>query len=54
VDPQRYRKAVEDGTVDTDIPANHSPFFYPEIDPTLSLGTQTHVVAALSYLSKEK
>jgi hippurate hydrolase len=54
VDPQRYRKAVEDGTVDTDIPANHSPFFYPEIDPTLSLGTQAHVVAALSYLSKEK
>jgi amidohydrolase len=53
VDPERYRKAVETGTVDTEIPANHSPFFYPEIDPTLAVGTQTHVVAALSYLAKE-
>ncbi|GAP58760.1 hypothetical protein AHiyo1_18920 [Arthrobacter sp. Hiyo1] len=34
-----------------DIPANHSPLFAPVIDPALSMGVQTHVVAALSYLA---
>ena len=41
------------GTVSQDIPGNHSPFFAPVIDPTLSMGVQAQVVAALSYLSKE-
>lgn len=50
-DPETYRAAVERGTVARDIPANHSPLFAPAIDPTLSIGVQTHVVAALSYLS---
>lgn len=54
VDPERYQTALENGTVDSDIPANHSPFFYPVIDPTLSVGTQAHVVAALAYLATEK
>lgn len=53
VAPEKYRKAVESGTVAQDIPANHSPFFAPEIDPTLEIGVQTQVVAALSYLAKE-
>lgn len=53
VAPEKYRKAVESGTVAQDIPANHSPFFAPEIDPTLEIGIQTQVVAALSYLAKE-
>jgi hippurate hydrolase len=52
-DPDAYRAAAAKGTVAQDIPANHSPFFAPVIDPTLSMGVQTHVVAALSYLSKE-
>jgi hippurate hydrolase len=47
-----YRKAVENGTVSEDIPANHSPFFAPAIDPTLSVATQTQIVAALEYLAK--
>lgn len=47
---EKYRKAVEAGTVAQDIPANHSPFFAPEIDPTLKIGIQTQVVAALAYL----
>lgn len=51
VDPVRYRAAVAAGTVPQDIPANHSPFFAPVLDPTLSLGVQAHVVAALSYLA---
>jgi hippurate hydrolase len=53
VDPETYRAAVQAGTVAQDIPANHSPKFAPVIDPTLSVGVQAHVVAALSYLSKE-
>ncbi|SDC25546.1 hippurate hydrolase [Sanguibacter gelidistatuariae] len=46
-----YRTAVENGTVAQDIPANHSPFFAPAIDPSLGVATQAHVVAALSFFS---
>lgn len=53
VDPETYRTAAEHGTIARDIPANHSPLFAPLIDPTLSIGVQTHVVAALSYLAGE-
>ncbi|GAA4038089.1 M20 family metallopeptidase [Arthrobacter methylotrophus] len=53
VDPETYRAAVERGTVAQDIPANHSPLFAPVIDPTLGLGVQAHVTAALSYLSED-
>ncbi len=53
-DPDTYRAAAAKGTVARDIPANHSPFFAPVIDPTLSMGVQTHVVAALSYLSHKE
>ena len=52
-DPDAYRAAASKGTVARDIPANHSPSFAPVIDPTLSMGVQTHVVAALAYLSRE-
>lgn len=50
-DPCTYRAAAAKGSVARDIPGNHSPFFAPVIDPTLSMGVQAHVVAALSYLS---
>ena len=53
VDPATYGAAVAKGTVAQDIPGNHSPFFAPEIDPTLSMGVQAQVVAALSYLTAE-
>ena len=45
-----YRRAVDNGTVDTDIPANHSPFFLPAVEPTLSVATQAQAVAALAFL----
>ena len=48
----RTGRGRRSGTVAQDIPANHSPFFAPVIDPTLSIGVQAHVVAALSYLSE--
>lgn len=49
---EKYRAAVEKGTVAADIPANHSPFFAPAIDPTLETGIRAHAVAALAYLRK--
>lgn len=49
-DPASYQAAQAAGTVDRDIPANHSPFFAPVIDPTLSMGVRAHVVAALAFL----
>lgn len=52
VDPEMYRVAAQKGSVAQDIPANHSPKYAPVIDPTLSIGVQAQVVAALSYLAK--
>ena len=49
-DPAAYSAAVAAGTVDRDIPANHSPFFAPVLDPTLSVGVRALVVAALAFL----
>ncbi|SDT52080.1 hippurate hydrolase [Pseudarthrobacter equi] len=53
VDPATYRAAESQGTVSRDIPGNHSPFFAPVLDPTLSMGVQAHVVAALSWLAPD-
>lgn len=49
--PAAYAAALAAGTVDKDIPANHSPFFAPVLDPTLSTGVRAHVVAALAFLN---
>lgn len=49
-DAEKYKKAAEAGTVNTDIPANHSPQFAPVIDPTLEIATKAQVIAALSQL----
>lgn len=49
-DAEKYRRAEEAGTVNSDIPANHSPNFAPVIDPTLEIATKAQVIAALSRL----
>lgn len=51
-DPEKYQRALEAGRVEQDIPVNHSEYFAPVIQPTLSHGTQALVVAALTYLGK--
>ncbi len=51
-DPQKYREAAEAGRIEQDIPVNHSQFFAPVIEPTLSNGTKAITVAALTYLAK--
>jgi amidohydrolase len=52
IDPDTYAQALTSGRVEQDIPVNHSEFFAPVIEPTLSTGTQALVVAALAYLAK--
>lgn len=49
---EEYRAAAAEGTLASRIPANHSPYFAPAIDPTLETATRTQVVAALAYLGK--
>src|ERR1044071_4407252 len=51
-DPQKYEQAAKPGRGEQDIPVNHSDFFAPVIEPTLSHGTQALVIAALTYLAK--
>jgi amidohydrolase len=50
-DPQRYAEAEQIGRVDRDIPSNHSPYFAPVLEPTLSTGVETLVTAAMAWLS---
>lgn len=50
VDPQTFARAAHAGTVETDIPANHSPFFAPVLHPTIERGVEALVVAAREWL----
>jgi hippurate hydrolase len=43
--------ALHDGGIDS-LPGNHSPHFAPVIEPTLSTGIQTLVVAARTWFEK--
>ncbi len=52
IDPTRYRAAVKAGRVAQDIAVNHSASFAPVIQPTLDVGTQAMVVAALAWLGR--
>jgi hippurate hydrolase len=52
IDPEKYQRALDAGRVELDIPVNHSEFFAPVIEPTLTNGTRALVVAALTYLAK--
>ena len=50
-DPEVVRAAMAAGTVDTDIPSNHSPFFAPLAQPTIDIGVRALVVAAREWLA---
>ena len=50
VDPSAFATAVAAGTVDSDIPANHSPFFAPVLEPTIDRGVAALVIAAREFL----
>jgi hippurate hydrolase len=50
-DPETVFAAMAAGTVDTDIPTNHSPFFAPLPQPTIDTGVRALVVAAREWLA---
>jgi hippurate hydrolase len=50
VEPEKYFAAVSSGTLDADIPTNHSAHFAPVIQPTLDVGVRALEVAALTWL----
>ena len=52
IDPEVYDKAEKEGRLNEDVPGNHSPYFAPVIQPTLTTGMDGYVVAALTFLGK--
>ncbi|MGO4301967.1 amidohydrolase [Leifsonia sp. RAF41] len=50
-DPETVLAATAAGTLDTDIPSNHSPYFAPVPQPTIDTGVQALVVAAREWLA---
>lgn len=50
-DAQAYAEAAARGTLNEDVPTNHSPFFAPVIHPTLERGVDALVVAAREFLA---
>jgi amidohydrolase len=48
-DPEKYEEARKKGQLE-DVPINHSAYFAPVIQPTMSTGVDAMVVAALSFL----
>lgn len=51
LDPEVYDKAEKEGKM-KELPGNHSPFFAPVIEPTLTKGMEGYVVAVLTFLRK--
>lgn len=51
-DQKVWDKAEEEGRLSEDVPGNHSPFFAPVVQPTLTVGMEGYVVAALTFLGK--
>ncbi|OAG38318.1 hypothetical protein AYO21_07438 [Fonsecaea monophora] len=49
IDAQQWDDAVHNGKLE-DIPGNHSSYFAPVIQPTLSVGTEAYATAALAFL----
>lgn len=50
VDPAAFAAASEGGTLDRDIPTNHSPYFAPVIHPTIEVGVTALSTAAREFL----
>lgn len=50
VDPTRFAEASATGRLEQEIPTNHSPFFAPEIHPTIEVGVTALSAAAREFL----
>jgi amidohydrolase len=51
-DPELWDRYEKEGRLD-EVPVNHSPFFAPCVQPTLTVGVDALVVGALTFLGKE-
>ncbi|SDS30378.1 amidohydrolase [Actinopolymorpha singaporensis] len=51
IEEEAYQRAAAAGRISQDVPVNHSPKFAPVIQPTLDVGTQALVVAAMAWLA---
>ncbi|MGW5644674.1 M20 family metallopeptidase [Saccharopolyspora sp. NPDC003752] len=51
-DREKWRAAKDAGTLNRDVPSNHSPFFAPVVEPTLTTGVTAMTTAALEWLAK--
>ncbi|MFC4138639.1 MULTISPECIES: amidohydrolase [unclassified Microbacterium] len=49
-DAEKFRAAAAAGTLERDIPTNHSPFYAPEMHPTIEVGVGAMVAAAREFL----
>ncbi|MEV4088115.1 M20/M25/M40 family metallo-hydrolase, partial [Nonomuraea fuscirosea] len=50
-DPETYERSVREDRLAEDVPGNHSPAFAPVISPTLRMGAEALVTAALAWLT---
>ncbi|KAI9758653.1 MAG: hypothetical protein M1835_000567 [Candelina submexicana] len=50
IDPNKWDEAEKKGTLQEDVPVNHSPFFAPVIQPTMKAGVDALAVGALTFL----
>ena len=51
--PEVWDKASKEGRIAQDVPANHSAYFAPVIQPTLRIGTEALCAAALTFLGSK-
>lgn len=51
IDPARFAEAEAAGRLAEDIPTNHSPYFAPEIHPTIEVGVTALSAAAREFLA---
>lgn len=49
----RWDRAEREGRLFEDVPANHSAYFAPVVQPTLRVGFEALCVAALTFLKRE-
>lgn len=50
-EPGLYERLEKEGKM-SEVPGNHSPFFAPVVQPTLSVGFEGYAVSALTFLGK--
>ncbi|NUT33261.1 MAG: amidohydrolase [Hamadaea sp.] len=53
-DAELFAAAEKSGTLAVDVPSNHSPNYAPVIEPTVDTGVRALIVAALTWLGRDR